>query len=192
MPDQQFSVPALPVLGPLWVVAVVISLIVRHGRGPLTSGHVVTLVTTWTYGAAVLWVTLFPIQVALGAAGNQAAWYEKFNWIPVLTIDPASFVLNVVMTVPVGVLVVLLWHVDRLRRSAGIGLIFSLVIEVVQTASNLLLSSGRTGDVNDLLANTLGAVLGWLLLQHLRRLRSADRLVSYLRLFPPSGLRQLR
>ena len=54
------------------------------------------------------------------------------------------------------------------RAAALVGLEVSASIEGLQLLGNVVLGSGRVVDVNDLLANVAGAVLGWLFLQHLR------------------------
>lgn len=67
-----------------------------------------------------------------------------------------NFLGNVVMFVPIGFFVPLLWNVSA-RRAIIIGFLSSLLVELTQ----LLLP--RSTDVDDLLLNTLGAALGVLL-----------------------------
>ena len=174
---MQFEVPAVPVLLPLWAMSVVVVLGWLQWRRLMSSGRAVTLLLTTTYVAAVLAVTLLPLQVQTGTYANQVVWYETLNLIPVLTIDIGTFVLNVVMTVPLGLLAPLLMRVDTPGHAARVGFIFSLAIELVQAATNIFLSSGRTADVNDLIANTAGAVIGW---YAFTRLKSTDRGARFL------------
>lgn len=71
---------------------------------------------------------------------------------------------NVLVFVPVGLLPPILWRrCDRLWAAAGIGLGLSLFIEVAQ------LFCYRATDVDDLILNTLGAALGFLVWRLLRR-----------------------
>ena len=160
-PLMQFEIPAVPVLLPLWVSSVVVAAIWLQRRRLISPGRMVTVLLAATYGAAVLALTLLPLPVATGVYANKIAWYEKLNLIPVLTIDLKTFILNIVMTVPLGMLAPLLIRVHTRGRAALIGLLFSLAIELVQGASNIVFSSGRTADINDVIANTAGAVLGW-------------------------------
>lgn len=74
----------------MWAVGILLSLIALRHRSRLTLGPVLTVLASWTYLAVVLRLTLSPFRIALGSAGNQAAWSEKLNWIPVLTTDPAG------------------------------------------------------------------------------------------------------
>ena len=72
--------------------------------------------------------------------------------------DPMGYALNVVLFLPFGLLLPLLWPaLDRLGRVAAGGFAFSLLIELSQLLNN------RRTDVDDLLMNTLGAALGLLL-----------------------------
>lgn len=64
---------------------------------------------------------------------------------------------NVLMFVPVGALVAWLSRRARVLAAAGVGLLFSLAIELTQ------LGLGRVGDIDDLILNTAGALLGGLL-----------------------------
>ena len=188
MRNVMVVVPATPVLLPLWGVWMVASWLRLRHRAVLTP---LRLVTAWAMGCylvMVLAVTLFPLQVAFGDYANHASLLSQANVIPLVTIDPRTFVLNVVMTVPLGVLLPLVWPVRRLRRLIGLALAFSASVEVVQFLTNVLLSSGRTADVNDLAANTLGAVAGFLMLRCLCRFAVVDRMANRFRI-PPAGER---
>ncbi|MCL2746853.1 MAG: VanZ family protein [Coriobacteriia bacterium] len=68
------------------------------------------------------------------------------------------FALNVLMTIPLGLFLAALWPSMRsLVRIAATGLLFSLAIELSQ------LFTLRGSNVDDLIANTLGAVIGYLI-----------------------------
>lgn len=79
-------------------------------------------------------------------------------------VDWTGYALNVLLFMPLGVLLPLLcpWWA-RLRRVAAAGLSLSLLIEVSQLFNN------RSTDVDDLLMNTLGAVLGFVLFRMIYR-----------------------
>jgi len=81
--------------------------------------------------------------------------------------DPQQYLLNVLMFLPLGVLLPLLWQrFYRLKETAGFGFLLSLLIELSQ------LFCFRITDLNDLMTNTLGAMLGWLLWKKLLEKRS--------------------
>ncbi|MET0416826.1 MAG: VanZ family protein [Actinoplanes sp.] len=110
------------------------------------------------YAVAVIAVTVFPLTA------RSASW-TMFHYVP-FEVDASSFVLNVLMFVPYGLLVPLIWPVaDRYRRLAGHAVAASAGIEAVQLILGLTLDSRRTVDVNDLIANTAGALLGLLVLR---------------------------
>ena len=118
-----------------------------------------------TYAAAVVAVTVFPITPRPPSYWAGEPWWSVFHYVP-LVVDVASFVLNVIMFVPFGVLVPLLRRIaDDYRRLAGWALAASAAIEATQLVLGLTLGSRRTVDVNDLIANTLGALLGLLVLR---------------------------
>lgn len=79
-------------------------------------------------------------------------------WQPFLI----NFVGNIVMFIPIGFLLPLLWKkFDRAWRTVGIGFLLSLIIEILQ------LPQMRSSDVDDLWLNTLGACIGYVLYKFL-------------------------
>ena len=89
----------------------------------------------------------------------------NLNLIPFLGImeDLKNSVLNILLFVPLGVFLPVLW--DQFRnpvRAVSFGLGFSLMIELLQ------MLTFRATDVNDLITNTLGTMLGYLLAKLLR------------------------
>lgn len=77
------------------------------------------------------------------------------NLLPLQDIS-TDFLLNIVLFLPFGYLLPMLWRDHRSLRSASLsGAAFSLLIECSQLLTN------RACDINDLIANTLGTVLGY-------------------------------
>jgi len=115
------------------------------------------------YVAGVLHFTLFPIEWNHGVYRSRNPWYNGISPIPLLTADLSGFVLNVVMMVPLGVFAALLWPKPlTIKQVALVGLVASAFIEITQVVLYAIFDSGRSADVNDLIANTLGCVLGYL------------------------------
>jgi glycopeptide antibiotics resistance protein len=115
------------------------------------------------YAVGVAAITVFPIRVP--SARGDEPWWSVFAVIPG-QVPPLSFVLNVVMFVPLGVLVPVLWPgFLRAGRLAGLAVTASAAIELIQLVLWVTLGSRRTVDVNDLIANTGGALLGLVLLR---------------------------
>ena len=102
-------------------------------------------------GAGTIWE---PVQYGMsGGVFRQ----EKINLIPFSRgIDPVGYGLNIVLFLPFGFLLPLLWkETDSLCKTAAGGAMLSLLIEMSQLLNN------RSTDVDDLILNTAGAVLGY-------------------------------
>lgn len=84
---------------------------------------------------------------------------ERINLIPFSReIDLRGYLLNVVMLLPLGFLLPLIWkELGKVPHVFVTGFLFSLLIEVTQ------MLSPRGTDVDDLILNSLGAVAGFLL-----------------------------
>jgi glycopeptide antibiotics resistance protein len=92
----------------------------------------------------------------------------RFDWR--LTSNPrdlAEALLNVVLFLPFGA--ALRWLRLRLPWAILLGFLLSLAVELLQR----FVIPGREGELQDLVANTAGAFLGWLLARTLHRSNSA-------------------
>lgn len=80
-----------------------------------------------------------------------------FNWKPLQDLG-MGFVLNVIMFLPLGFLLPCIWKKCRnIRNVAVTGFFLSLLIEISQ------IFNWRATDIDDLLANTIGACAGYLI-----------------------------
>lgn len=156
------TVQAGPVLVPLLVGVVVVWLLALGHRRALTAARAVTVVAASTYAAAVLALTFFPMTIVVGPGANHAPWWTQVNVVPGVGLDPRNFVLNVAMTLPLGALLPLLTRVRSVAAAGLAGLGVSAAIEGLQWAGSVVLSMTRTADVDDLIANVAGTVLGLL------------------------------
>ncbi|BCJ54433.1 hypothetical protein Asp14428_59080 [Actinoplanes sp. NBRC 14428] len=117
------------------------------------------------YAAAVVAITIFPIRVHPASYWAGEPFMTMVHWRPG-DVDAPSFTLNVIMFIPFGVLLPLLWPAsDGLRAIAVRAVTASTAIETVQLVLGLTVGSRRTIDINDLIANTAGAVIGLLVLR---------------------------
>lgn len=113
-------------------------------------------------------LTWTPVTLNFGSAvgGITTHWWAGGIWV-IRPLQPASvdtfFWLNIVMTVPQGGL--LAWNWPRLRWPQWVlaGIFTGLTLEAGQALGNWLLGLGRWVDVNDVLTNATGIVIGAIL-----------------------------
>ena len=113
--------------------------------------------------AAYLVLALY-ISAVWVLVGMPNAAYLRFErtlqlipLVPMLT-DLKNTFLNIALFVPLGILLPILWKPFRdPKKALGFGFGASLLIELAQ------IFTLRTTDINDLIANTLGTLLGWVI-----------------------------
>ncbi|MCD7760882.1 MAG: VanZ family protein [Clostridiales bacterium] len=129
-------------------------------------------------GTRWLWMALYVLYIAgiwtVTGAGtlaealqNGLCWgCNEVNLAPFSQgIDPIGYLLNVLLFVPLGFLTPLLWDSrDKFYAVLLGGFACSLLVEVSQ------LVNFRASDADDLVMNTLGAVVGWGLFRLFARL----------------------
>ena len=139
----------------------------RRGKESLTAGTLM-----YVYLCFVVYFTLMPVVTAIpniftGPWGtvNMHPFRDLINgygdcWRQIF--------LNILLLVPLGIL----YPISRGNRGLGmtvlVGFVFSCIIEILQP----LLHSERCFDVTDVVTNTLGAALGYALLELFRPLLS--------------------
>lgn len=176
MSDPYHEISRLPVALPL-AAATVAALVWRLRRlKALTWPRGLVVVAFCTYGVAVFAATLLPVQ--LGRPDDHVPWRWFVNLTPLVEAEWHDVVQNVVLFVPLGVLLPLVARVDSLRRILLVGFLASLTIELLQLASDILVRAGHAVDVNDLLANVVGAPVGYGLLRGALRLPAVARLAD--------------
>lgn len=115
---------------------------------------------------AAVMVFMFYLIAVFSVVGmpTVTSWHVNptFNLIPIIDIvnSPLDYirntVLNIILFVPLGFLLPMIWKEYRSLRTAALaGLILSVLIEVLQ------IFTFRLTDVDDLITNTAGAVLGF-------------------------------
>ena len=107
---------------------------------------------------SALAITVVPFRVH---RHRHAPWWLVVQLVP-FHVPAVSFALNILMFVPFGVLLPLVWpRTGTAGRVFAASLIASLAIELTQLAEWIALGNYRTVDVNDLIANTAGGLLGF-------------------------------
>lgn len=78
--------------------------------------------------------------------------------VPFYVTELTSHILNIIMFIPLGFLIPLIWkRYRKISKVAIIGFLMSFTIEFCQ------LFCYRTTDINDLITNTLGTVVGFII-----------------------------
>lgn len=114
------------------------------------------------FGTAIFAIYLCNVAAVTGLPTLRygVQFDAAINLIPFhhFTADTMQFLLNILMFLPLGMLLPLLWErYGNLKETAVFGFLLSLLIELSQ------LFCFRLTDLNDLFMNTLGAILGWYL-----------------------------
>lgn len=82
----------------------------------------------------------------------------------------ATFGANILLFVPIGILLPLRWpRLDRLGIVTLITACFSAAIEVTQ----FFMNTGRVAQLDDVIFNTLGGLIGWAIVRAVRLVRPA-------------------
>lgn len=176
MPSPDDHVPTLAVVVPLGLVALGLTLVLLHRRAALTVPRAVSGTVLCVYGAGIIANTLLPFR--LGETTDRPPWTVFLHLVPLVGSDPRDLLQNVLVFLPLGVLLPVIARVRSARRVLLLGLLLSLGMEVLQLVNALTGHGGHIADVNDLLANTLGAPLGYGLLRCAMLLPPVARLVA--------------
>jgi len=167
-------------LGLLWLI-----IWVKRRKQKVTFAQFFVLITFGIYILSMISLVFFPIEVNIGRYANQTPWYNTINFIPILTIDVKTFLLNVIMLIPFGMYVPFLKQTKTsVKEMAKLGFGLSLSFELVQLIIRVVLGNGRSTDINDLLANTAGAVIGLLIVRKLVKVKLIEGIIERLMLYP--------
>jgi glycopeptide antibiotics resistance protein len=177
MPSDQLDVPALPILLPLGVVLMIASWVLLRRRDTFTARRLATAWLAGWYAVAVIGATLLPLHLAWGEGAGEPELF-RIILIPLTTMRVDDFLLNIAMTVPLAALLRVVFSVRERSRVVLVGFVASAVIEVTQAVLVLAFHGNRWADVNDLISNTLGVLLGYLAFHRALRVESFRRVME--------------
>lgn len=169
-------VPALATVVPVTIVAVAL-VGLRSRRAGADLGTTLWRTSFVAYLGALVAVTFFPFVIDLDAPPDSP-WRPMMNLDALSSLHLRSFWLNIVMTVPLGAY--LTGHGLAARGRAGraglgptgrrrlrgivpvaaIALVASVSVELLQLVLHLTIGGNRATDIDDVIANTAGAVVG--------------------------------
>ncbi|KON73196.1 hypothetical protein M768_09640 [Cellulosimicrobium cellulans F16] len=173
------EVPVLPVVVPLGAVVLAVLLWRLRRAGRLTVPRAAVALALAVYAAGVVANTVFPIF--LDKPVSSAPWNAHLALVPLADYEVADAVMNVLVFVPLGMLLPLLLARTSWWRAVAAAAAFSLAIEVVQYVTSHLLGGGHIADVDDLLFNVVGGVLGYALFTLLCRVPALDAFLDRFR-----------
>ena len=135
------------------------------------------------YIISILAVTIFPIPIQ-GLKEIGLYGWDNNNFIPFVSILDISFndnlsviikikqiIGNIVLFIPMGFFIPFIWKSkNNFRKALSIGILCSFSIELLQYIISLLLGFNyKVTDVDDILLNTLGFIIGFLLYKLFQR-----------------------
>ncbi|MDF7639821.1 VanZ family protein [Lactobacillus sp. ESL0791] len=87
-------------------------------------------------------------------------------YVPFQEIDQLGFWLNILMAVPLGIIIAVITKYQwKLKLLTLIGIVFGCLIELTQFILDNLLLAHRWVDINDVIANSLGFIIGYSLIK---------------------------
>ncbi|MBB5174198.1 VanZ family protein [Texcoconibacillus texcoconensis] len=155
---------------PIWIVFFFVGAALCLYLRKIKSESIVYIMFFCIYYIYILFVlayTQFPIYLTtppeLAMSAEELLSYNVNLTPDILSILSEPGILNVVMTVPFGFGLCFLKQVS-LKKIILWGFSFSFILESLQLINMMITRySFRSFDINDLLFNTLGAVIGYLL-----------------------------
>jgi glycopeptide antibiotics resistance protein len=163
----------------VWSLILIPQLITHHARyGQPDLRRVFTTAAVLLYSCLAIAVVFFPLPSAATPALTHAVQLEPFQWISdagrelrrdrfaestfFSTKAFQQVLMNVALFVPFGVFARTLWR-RGLLSTIALGFAASLAVEVTQLTANFGTAPQvyRIFDVDDLINNTTGAGLGW-------------------------------
>lgn len=144
--------------------AILLVILVRShvwGKAP-RFGQRITIISLLIYLVAILWLCLTPATFQIESAPKILFYFHgiPFNVIPLQGFSP-EFFLNIVMTLPFGVFIYLINPQTPFERASLAGFLLSAFIECNQFIGDFLFQIGRFADIDDLITNTLGTMIGF-------------------------------
>lgn len=154
------EIPSTATAAVFAAAGILATLLVLGRRGALNVPRLLVGAALSVYVVGIVVNSVFPIY--LGVPDYGEPWTNHINAVPFQGTDTADYVQNALIFVPLGLLLPLAFPVRSIAAIAACGFGLSLTIEVLQLINALTGGQGgHIADVNDLLANTVGAPIGF-------------------------------
>ena len=114
------------------------------------------------YALGVIHVTMFPLNIVPTSMRGDDLFTSSINLEPFANAGEVSYALNVIMMIPFGFLLPLVTRKAASLKTITIaGFLTSVAIEGMQLLMLVTLGNRRIVDVDDLIANTGGTIIGY-------------------------------
>nr|WP_246147697.1 VanZ family protein [Secundilactobacillus folii] len=143
-----------------------LGMLMRHRRG---FGQMITIISFGIYLAVVGYLTLTPTSYAFGVVPTMTPFWVGHvptNPIPFRGIE-MDFYLNILMMIPMGVYLALL-RPTRQHHVILSGIAIGITIEGTQFILDTFVNLSRWVDINDVITNAFGVVIGYFVIIVLR------------------------
>ena len=120
------------------------------------------------YGAGILANTFLPFHA--GGSGSSVPWRVYLHLTPFADTEPSDMAKNVVLFTPLGILLPLLVRGLSAVKVLFIGFLVAFAMEALQVLDAVTGHGGHIADINDLLSDTVGVVIGYCLYRIVLRL----------------------
>lgn len=128
-------------------------------------GQRITIMLMAIYLVIICRLCLTPIVFNFMTANRNLHYFHgvPYNLLPFQQLDMEWF-LNIMMTIPFGILLYLMWPKLSVGSAIIFGMLFSGFIEGNQFIGDFLFNIGRVADVDDIVTNTLGTVVSFVIM----------------------------
>ena len=150
-----------------WMIVILIIKGLKHDEIIKANTYFITECIFCIYSISILRIT--------GLIGGRWHMCESvsFNLIPLVNESPRLMLLNTLLFVPFGFLAPRLFKLKTLKKMVFVSLAIIVLIELAQ-----MLFVGRLFDIDDLLFNILGAVIGYGLFHMCERIKKRNILIE--------------
>lgn len=120
--------------------------------------------TMYIYLSFVLYFTLMPIVTSILVTFHYP--YKQMNLVPFIDVLYGrgdfirQIVLNVIMTIPFGFLLPL---VKKEKNKLFSVIIYTFLLSLSLEILQLLIKSGRSSDITDIITNVVGGIIGYIM-----------------------------
>jgi len=128
------------------------------------------LMIFFAYTYALIKVTIFPVTIfKLGSRaysyGFGKQYLANFDMFEMFHYAPLQILGNIGLLLPLSIIVAYLWpnKFNNVRPNIVLGLLTTLGIETIQLLMSFFYLGNRTFDMNDLILNSLGYLLGFVI-----------------------------